>query len=164
MKIFNQILISVLLMLLTTSLVADSAAIQWQQWGKTPFDEARQTDKLVVLDVGIEGCTACRWMDELTYTHSEVIKLINEHFIAIVADAEAQPDIGERYSDRSWPATIFMTAEGTQILALAGNRRPQILFPSLKKSSTRSRPAILFLTSLRPIRHHLKRLKPISPY
>ena len=55
------------------------------------------------------------------------------HFIAIVADAEAQPDLGERYSDWSWPATIFMTAEGTQILALAGNRRPQNFIPILEK-------------------------------
>ena len=133
MKIFSQILISILLMLLATSLVADTAAIQWRQWGKLPFDKARQTDKLVILDVGIEGCTACRWMDEATYTHSEVIELINDHFIAIVADAEAQPDLGERYSDWSWPATIFMTADGTQILALAGNRRPQNFIPILEK-------------------------------
>ena len=133
MNLFNQILTSVLLMFLTQSLVADSAAIQWQQWGKTPFEQARQADKLILLDVGIEGCTACRWMDEITYTHSEVIELINDHFVAIVADAEAQPDIGERYSDWSWPATIFMTAEGTQILALAGNRRPQNFIPILEK-------------------------------
>ena len=133
MNLFNQILISVLLMFLTQSLVADSAAIQWQQWGKSPFEQARQADKLVILDVGIEGCTACRWMDEITYTHNEVIELINDHFIAIVADAEAQPDLGERYSDWSWPATIFMTVDGTQILALAGNRRPQNFIPILEK-------------------------------
>ena len=133
MNPINQILISVLLMFLTQSLVADSAAIQWQQWGKSPFEQARQTDKLVILDVGIEGCTACRWMDEITYTHGEVIELINDHFIAVVADAEAQPDLGERYSDWSWPATIFMTVDGTQILALAGNRRPQNFIPILEK-------------------------------
>ena len=133
MRILNQISISVLLIFLTTSVVANPAAIQWQQWGKTPFEQARQADKLIILDVGIEGCTACRWMDEATYTHSEVIELINDHFIAIVADAEAQPDLGERYSDWSWPATIFMTAEGTQILALAGNRRPQNFIPILEK-------------------------------
>ena len=133
MKKFYQILISGLLMFLTASLLANPAAIQWRQWGKTPFEQARQTDKLIILDVGIEGCTACRWMDEFTYTHSEVIKLIDEHFIAIVADAEAQPDIGERYSDWSWPATVFMTADGTQILALAGNRRPDNFIPILEK-------------------------------
>ena len=133
MRILNQISIIVLLMFLTTSVVAEPAAIQWQQWGKAPFEQARQSDKLIILDVGIEGCTACRWMDESTYTHSEVIELINDHFIAIVADAEAQPDLGERYSDWSWPATIFMTADGTQILALAGNRRPGNFIPILEK-------------------------------
>ena len=133
MNPINQILISLLLMFLTQSLVAETTAIQWQQWGKSPFEQARQTAKLVILDVGIEGCTACRWMDEITYTHGEVIELINDHFIAVVADAEAQPDLGERYSDWSWPATIFMTAEGTQILALAGNRRPQNFIPILEK-------------------------------
>ena len=133
MRILNQISISVLLIFLTTSVVANPAAIQWQQWGKTPFEQARQADKLIILDVGIEGCTACRWMDESTYTHGKVIELINDHFIAIVADAEAQPDLGERYSDWSWPATIFMTAEGTQILALAGNRRPGNFIPILEE-------------------------------
>lgn len=133
MKIVTRILVSILLMSLTASLIADPAAIQWQEWGKTPFETAQQTDKLIILDVGIEGCTACRWMDEFTYTHGEVIKLIDEHFIAIGADAEAQPDLGERYSDWSWPATIFMTADGTQILALAGNRRPNNFVPILEK-------------------------------
>ena len=133
MSILNQISISVLLISLTTSAFADPAAIQWQQWGKAPFEQAKQTDKLVILDVGIEGCTACRWMDEDTYTHGDVIKLINEHFVAVVADAEAQPDLGERYSDWSWPATIFMSPDGTQILALAGNRRPQNFIPILEK-------------------------------
>ena len=133
MKIAKQTLISILLMFVTESLLADTTAIRWQDWGKAPFEQARQADKLVILDVGIEGCTACRWMDESTYTHPDVVGLINEHFIAVVADAEAQPDIGERYSDWSWPATIFMTADGTQVLALAGNRRPGNFIPILEK-------------------------------
>ena len=82
--------------------------IQWQQWGKAPFVQAQAEDKMILLDVGMEGCTACRWMDEFTYTDESVIQLINKNFIAIVADAEAQPDVGERYSDWAWPATIFM--------------------------------------------------------
>ena len=121
------------LMLKTTTLLADTGGIRWQDWGKAPFEQAQQSDKLIILDVGIEGCTACRWMDEDTYTHPDVIELINEHFVAVVADAEAQPDLGERYSDWSWPATIFMTADGTQVLALAGNRRPGNFVPILEK-------------------------------
>ena len=67
-----KILTSVLLMSFAASLLADTGAIRWQQWGKAPFEQAQQTDKLIILDVGIEGCTACRWMDEFTYTHPGV--------------------------------------------------------------------------------------------
>ena len=107
--------------------------IQWQQWGKAPFQQAQAEDKMILLDVGMEGCTACRWMDEFTYTDDKVIELINKHFVAIVADAEAQPDLGERYSDWAWPATIFMAPDTTQVLALAGNRRPNNFIPILEE-------------------------------
>ncbi|MFT7459749.1 MAG: hypothetical protein ACI909_002432 [Planctomycetota bacterium] len=107
--------------------------IQWQQWGKAPFEKAKSEDKMILLDVGMEGCTACRWMDELTYTNDDVIKLINTHFVAIVADAEGQPDVGERYSDWAWPATIFMAPDSTQVLALSGNRQPANFIPILEE-------------------------------
>jgi uncharacterized protein len=107
--------------------------IHWQQWGKAPFTQAQAEDKLILLDVGMEGCTACRWMDEITYTDTRVIQFINENFVAIAADAEAQPDVGERYSDWAWPATIFMAPDTTQVLALAGNRRPGNFVPILEE-------------------------------
>lgn len=102
-------------------------------WSNVPFEQARDEDKMILLDVGMEGCTACRWMDEFTYTDARVIELVNKHFIAIVADAEAQPDIGERYSDWAWPATIFMAPDSTQVLALSGNRRPDNFIPILNE-------------------------------
>lgn len=107
--------------------------IFWQQWGEAPFLKAKKENRMILLDVGMEGCTACRWMDEITYTDSKVIQLVNDHFIAIVADAEAQPDVGERYSDWAWPATIFMAPDTTQVLALAGNRRPGNFIPILEE-------------------------------
>jgi uncharacterized protein len=112
---------------------AQADKINWQQWGSAPFIQAKAGNKMILLDVGIEGCTACRWMDEITYTNVDVIDLVNEHFVAIVADAEAQPDIGERYSDWAWPATIFMAPDTTQVLALSGNRRPGNFIPILNE-------------------------------
>ncbi len=113
--------------------LAQAEKIAWQQWAKAPFLQARAEDKMILLDVGMEGCTACRWMDESTYTNSDVIQLVNAHFVAIVADAEAQPDVGERYSDWAWPATIFMSPDGVQVLALRGNRQPDNFIPILKE-------------------------------
>ena len=134
--------------------------IQWQQWGKAAFVQAQAEDKMILLDVGMEGCTACRWMDEITYTHDKVIKLVNEHFVAIVADAEAQPDLGERYSDWAWPATIFMAPDITQVLALSGNRRPNNFIPILEELIKR-KPAINSKQMIwHPTLHQLNRNKP----
>jgi thiol:disulfide interchange protein len=71
---------------------------------------------VVLVDVGIEGCTACRWMDETTYADPEVATLVARHFVAIAVDAEARPDVGERYEAWGWPATIFMSPGGEQVL------------------------------------------------
>lgn len=109
------------------------SSIAWHDWSVTPFEKAKTENRLVLIDVGIEGCTACRWMDEDTYRDPTVIELIERHFVPIQVDAEARPDIGERYSDWAWPATIFLNPEGTQVLALRGNRRPRNFIPILNK-------------------------------
>jgi uncharacterized protein YyaL (SSP411 family) len=111
---------------------AAPAHISWRDWQPEAFERAKATGKLIVVDVGMEGCTACRWMDEDTYRHPEVVRLVEDNFVAIQVDGEARPDIGERYSDWAWPATIFMAPDGTQVLALRGNKRPRNFLPILR--------------------------------
>lgn len=105
--------------------------VEWRSWGSGPFEEAADADKLVLLDVGIEGCTACRWMDAYTYTDPAVRARLSEHFVTVAVDAEAVPDVGERYSAWGWPATIVLTPDGTQVLAIRGNKLPKNFIPIL---------------------------------
>ncbi len=110
---------------------ADAAEIDWQHWEIDAFETARAEDKIILVSVGMEGCAACQRMESLTYTDEAVIDLVNAHFMPIEVDAEARPDIGERYSDWAWPATIFMTPDATQVLAIRGNRLPRNFVPIL---------------------------------
>lgn len=119
---------------IATSMPATSPAvpsIDWQDWTPAAFERAQREGSLIVVDVGIEGCTACRWMDELTYADPAVARRIERHFVAIQVDAEARPDIGERYSAWGWPATILMTPKGEQVLAIRGNKVPRNFIPIL---------------------------------
>ena len=110
---------------------ADAAPIEWSAWTPAAFERARAQDKMILVDVGMEGCTACRWMDELTYTDPAVIKRVREHFVAISVDSEARPDIGDRYEAWGWPATIVMDPQGAQVLAIRGNKLPKNFIPIL---------------------------------
>ena len=117
--------------LLVWPLVGGTSEIAWHSWSAEAFERARQENKVILLSVGMEGCAACARMDSVTYTDPAVINRINRFFIAIEVDAESRPDIGERYSDWAWPATIFMTPDATQVLALRGNRLPRNFIPIL---------------------------------
>jgi len=127
------LLLTVSWFVLMPSFAASAAdVIDWQHWELHAFAEAKETDKIILVSVGMEGCAACARMEALTYTDKTVIELINKSFIAIEVDAEARPDIGERYSDWAWPATIFMAPDATQVLAVRGNRLPRNFVPILK--------------------------------
>ena len=101
-----------------------SEEILWQEWSASTFSQAKAKNRLILINVGHEGCTACRFMEENTFTNLEVIKLVNDNFVAIQVDSEARPDIGERYSDWAWPANAVMRPDAVQVLAFAGSRRP----------------------------------------
>ncbi len=105
--------------------------INWYAWGETPFKKAKAEHKPVFLDVGTEWCTACNLMEEKTYTDTSIIRIINENFIAIKADAEAQPDVGARFLEWGWPALIFLDSSGNQLNALQGNRKAEVFKPIL---------------------------------
>src|ERR1700757_234736 len=98
--------------------------INWQAWGEKPFLRAKIEHKPVFLDVGTEWCTACNFMEDETYTDTTVIGILNRNFIAIKADAEAQPDVGARFLQWGWPALIFLDSAGNQLSAFQGNRQP----------------------------------------
>ena len=102
---------------------ASEDRIAWRHWNAEAFADAKQHHRMLMVNVGYEGCTACRYMDENTFRDKSVISLLNKHFISIQVDSEARPDIGERYSDWAWPATAFMHPDGTQIFAIRGSRK-----------------------------------------
>jgi uncharacterized protein len=95
------------------------AQIEWQPWGPAVFERARREGRLVLVDVGIEGCTACRWMYEDTYRDPEVVRRVRERFVPVAVDADVQPDLGERWRRWGWPATIVLTPDGEQGLRAA---------------------------------------------
>jgi uncharacterized protein YyaL (SSP411 family) len=107
--------------------------INWYAWGETPFKKAKAEHKPVFLDVGTEWCTACNLMEEHTYTDTSIIGIINRNFIAIKADAEAQPDVGARFLEWGWPALIFLDSSGNQLNALQGNRKTEVFKPILNE-------------------------------
>lgn len=122
----------------TTRPETTAPGIEWRPFSDDVFEVARREGKLVLLDVGIEGCTACRWMLEGTYSDPEVARRVRADFIPVAIDANANPELGARYIRWAWPATIVLTADGEQLLAIRGNKRPRNFLPLLGEALRRA--------------------------
>jgi uncharacterized protein YyaL (SSP411 family) len=126
------------------------AAIAWRGWDAAAFEAARSADRPILVNVGHEGCSACRAMAAGAFSDPRVIALVNQAFVAIQVDSEMQPDIGERYSDWAWPATAFLKPDGTQVFAIRGSRRPDDFLALLEQVVERHRAGELATDALAP--------------
>jgi uncharacterized protein YyaL (SSP411 family) len=104
--------------------VVSAQTIAWQDWSNDIFQRAAKEHKFVLLDLGTQWCHWCHVMDVETYADAKVRKLIGEKYIAVRADADARPDLGNRYEDYGWPATVVFNAQGGEIVKRQGYLPP----------------------------------------
>lgn len=104
-------------------------------WSDEAFARAKQEEKPVLLHIGATWCHWCHVMDEGTYPHGEVIRLINERFVAIRVDTDHRPDINERYNQGGWPTCAVLDADG-EVLAGRLYMPPHELILLLQSCST----------------------------
>lgn len=115
-----------------------STQINWEgNLNLETFERAKKENKVILLNLEANWCHWCHVMHDSTYSNTDVINYINEHFIPIKADQDATPELANRYRKFGWPATIFINSEGEDLVKRAGyiNR---LKFMSLLKSIVKS--------------------------
>ena len=100
------------------------ANIEWHEWSDTAFKRAEAEDKLVLLDIGAAWCQFCKKMEQVTYQDPEVVKIINEHYIAVKADIETTEAVRKLYESFGVPGTIVLTPNREEINKRRGYIEP----------------------------------------
>src|SRR5262244_3703790 len=103
---------------------AKAAKLAWQPWSDAVFAQAKREKRFVLLDLEAVWCHWCHVMDENTYSHPAVIKMLREHYIVVKADQDARPDLSNRYEDYGWPATVVFNGDGQEIVKRRGYLTP----------------------------------------
>ena len=107
-----------------TRTLAEPGSIEWQAWSDDVFAKAKNEGRFVLLDLGTVWCHWCHVMEETTYQDPTVIELIRKRYVAVRVDADARPDLSNRYEDYGWPATIVFNADGGEIVKRRGYLPP----------------------------------------
>ncbi|ANP49119.1 uncharacterized protein YyaL (SSP411 family) [Streptomyces griseochromogenes] len=94
--------------------------VDWWPWSAEAFDEARTTDKPVLLSVGYSSCHWCHVMAHESFEDQVTADYLNEHFVSVKVDREERPDVDAVYMEAvqaatgqgGWPMTVFLTPDG----------------------------------------------------
>jgi uncharacterized protein YyaL (SSP411 family) len=91
--------------------------VAWWQWGPEALDEAKRTNKPILLSVGYAACHWCHVMAHESFEDAGTAQVMNELFVNIKVDREERPDIDQIYMNAlhllgeqgGWPLTMFLT-------------------------------------------------------
>ena len=111
---------------------ASSASLPWKTWQDSQFAKAKKEQRFILLDLEAVWCHWCHVMEQKTYSDPRVAALIAKHYIPVKVDQDARPDLGKRYEDYGWPATIVFDADGREIVKLRGFIPPERMISILE--------------------------------
>ncbi|WP_299895091.1 thioredoxin domain-containing protein [uncultured Aquimarina sp.] len=97
--------------------------VDWRPWSPKEFEEAKTSNKLVLVSVGYSTCHWCHVMEEETFTNDSVAELMNQNFINIKVDREERPDVDQVYmtalqlmrGSGGWPLNVVTLPNGKPI-------------------------------------------------
>src|SRR4051812_21578649 len=82
-----QKLIYVFVLFCSITCAAQNDKLVWYGWNEG-YEKAIKENKIVLVDAYTDWCGWCKKMDRDTYANPEVIKKLNQHFIAIKFNPE----------------------------------------------------------------------------
>ncbi len=92
----------------------------WNDWSAASFARAKAQKKPVFLYLEAVWCHWCHVMQDKTFSQPGVQKQLAEQFVAIKVDHDADPGLANRYRDYGWPALIFLSPDGLDLVKRAG--------------------------------------------
>ena len=99
---------------------ASDQPVEWYPWGEEAWRKAKETNRPILLDVGATWCSWCSLMDRESYLQPEMASFINQNFIAVKVDFDADPKLSAKLEraqafmnlPAGLPLTAFLTPSG----------------------------------------------------
>ena len=108
-------LFGLVLVLAALPFVGGRASAQWRTDYSAARKEAAETGRPLLLDFGTDACFWCKKLDATTFRDPQVVKTLNERFVAVKVDAQRNPRLAEALQIESYPTLVLATPDGKVI-------------------------------------------------
>ena len=99
--------------------------VDWWEWSPEALEEARRSDRPILLSVGYAACHWCHVMAHESFEDADTALYMNDRFVNVKVDREERPDVDAVYMQATtamtgqggWPMTVVLTPEGEPFFA-----------------------------------------------
>lgn len=118
---------------------ASAEPVKWYHNYKTARDEARRSQRPLLLDFGTKSCFWCKQLDLKTFTDPRVAKLLNENYVRLKIDADKHPGLTKALKIRLFPTLVIASPDGVVLKVQPGFVKPDKLYVQLLQFGSRPR-------------------------
>ena len=110
----------------------DSKEITWHAYDKG-LKLAKENDKQIIIDFTAKWCRWCKEMERKTFVDPQVVKTMNENFVAVRVDGDSHKELDisgykiteqqltkQEFRVTGFPAFWFLESDGTKIGPIKG--------------------------------------------
>ncbi len=109
--------------------------VHWHEWGPAVLEEARRSQRLILVSLGYYACHWCHVMQRETWADPQVARTLNAQFLAVKVDREVHSALDAALQDfalrtrgvAGWPLNVFLTPEGYPLFAITYAPRDEFL-------------------------------------
>ena len=133
MKSLIKSAIIVFILIVTQTTYADDVSFHKGTYQEV-LDQAKQQNKIVMIDFITDWCKWCIETDRKVYTNPDVSSFANEHQINWKIDAEKGegPDLAKKYGVKGFPTIVFASADGSEIDRIYGYVPAELFLQKMK--------------------------------
>ena len=108
------------------------AHLEFQSFEPQALERAQREDRPILLVITVPWCMHCKELEKAVLAHPEVVELVTQSFVPILADAERRPDVNQRFGAGGWPTLAYLTPSG-ELIANDGFLSPEQLIGRLER-------------------------------
>jgi thioredoxin-related protein len=116
----------------------DRGTLDWNTRFADAFARAREEQKLLFIELGREQCSQCRSLIEAIVPRPDVAPLLQQHFVALAADADDTEDevieLAQKLEDAMMlPFVLFTDSAGQFLEGSSGLVNPRDFAATLRR-------------------------------
>lgn len=138
-RLLRSSLVLVLLLSLAASLRAEEQ-IRWAPSLQAAIEAAARNNQLVLIHFWAPNCPPCRALERNVFSRADVAEAIHRDYVAVKVNADAMPEVAQRYKVDRWPMDVIVTPAGYAVHSMVSPQDPAEYMGTIGKLAADRRP------------------------